>query len=93
MIVVSHDRYFLNRVVDLLIVLEPNRCEVVYGNYDTYELLHESRERGESESDAANVGGSEACPPRQRQAGENIIRRRLQHGRGQQQVPSCKITK
>ena len=42
-IVVSHDRYFLNRVCDLLIVLEKGRCEVVYGNYDTYELLRANR--------------------------------------------------
>ncbi|MCE9532852.1 MAG: ABC-F family ATP-binding cassette domain-containing protein [Planctomycetes bacterium] len=44
-IVVSHDRYFLNRVVDLLIVLEPGRCEVVYGNYDMYEALRANREK------------------------------------------------
>jgi ATP-binding cassette subfamily F protein 3 len=44
-IVVSHDRYFLNRVVDLLIVLEDGTSEVVYGNYDTYELLRQSREK------------------------------------------------
>jgi ATP-binding cassette subfamily F protein 3 len=39
-IVVSHDRYFLNRVVDLLIALEDNgRSRVVHGNYDTYERM------------------------------------------------------
>ncbi|MBL8794124.1 MAG: ABC-F family ATP-binding cassette domain-containing protein [Planctomycetia bacterium] len=39
-IVVSHDRWFLNRVVDLLLVLEGNgRVRVIPGNYDTYELL------------------------------------------------------
>jgi ATP-binding cassette subfamily F protein 3 len=39
-IVVSHDRYFLNRVVDLLIVLEENgQTRVVHGNYDTYERM------------------------------------------------------
>jgi ATP-binding cassette subfamily F protein 3 len=38
-IVVSHDRYFLNRVVDLLIVFEEGRCQVVHGNYDMYERL------------------------------------------------------
>lgn len=44
-IVVSHDRYFLNRVVDLLIVLEGNgQCEVVYGNYETYERLRAERD-------------------------------------------------
>jgi ATP-binding cassette subfamily F protein 3 len=44
-IVVSHDRYFLNRVVDLLVVLDgQGSSEVVYGNYDTYELLRQARE-------------------------------------------------
>lgn len=46
-IVVSHDRYFLNRVADLLIVFANGTVEVVYGNYDTYELLRQSRESGE----------------------------------------------
>ncbi|MEI7683650.1 MAG: ABC-F family ATP-binding cassette domain-containing protein [Planctomycetota bacterium] len=39
-ICVSHDRYFLNRVVDLLLVFEgEGRVEVIYGNYDTYERM------------------------------------------------------
>jgi ATP-binding cassette subfamily F protein 3 len=43
-LVVSHDRYFLNRVVDLLIVLEGDgRAQVIHGNYDTYERLRVSR--------------------------------------------------
>jgi len=41
---VSHDRYFLNRVADLLIVFANGTTEVVYGNYDTYELLRQARE-------------------------------------------------
>ncbi|MGH7173284.1 MAG: ribosomal protection-like ABC-F family protein [Gemmataceae bacterium] len=39
-IVVSHDRYFLNRVVDLLLVLnDKGNVQVIHGNYDTYELM------------------------------------------------------
>ena len=39
-IVVSHDRYFLNRVVDLLLVFEGNgKVAIIYGNYDTYERM------------------------------------------------------
>ena len=39
-IVVSHDRYFLNRVVDLLLVFEDDgRVEVIFGNYETYERM------------------------------------------------------
>ncbi len=44
-IVVSHDRYFLNRVTDILIVFADGTTEVVYGNYDTYELLRQARIR------------------------------------------------
>jgi ATP-binding cassette, subfamily F, member 3 len=62
-IVVSHDRYFLNRVVDLLVVLDGRGgSEVVYGNYDTFELLRQAREtasasggRKLSESGLANA--------------------------------------
>jgi ATP-binding cassette subfamily F protein 3 len=44
-IVVSHDRYFLNRVVDQLIVLEGDgRFRLIHGNYDTYELMRAQRE-------------------------------------------------
>ena len=39
-VVVSHDRYFLNRVVEQLIVLEGDgRCQLIHGNYDTYEMM------------------------------------------------------
>ncbi|HZZ80367.1 MAG TPA: ABC-F family ATP-binding cassette domain-containing protein [Gemmataceae bacterium] len=39
-IVVSHDRYFLNRVVDLLLVFEGDgKVQIIYGNYDTYERM------------------------------------------------------
>ena len=39
-IVVSHDRYFLNRVVDLLLVFEGDGIvRIIYGNYDMYERM------------------------------------------------------
>lgn len=39
-LVVSHDRYFLNRVAELLIVFEGDaKVQVVHGNYETYERL------------------------------------------------------
>jgi ATP-binding cassette, subfamily F, member 3 len=45
-IVVSHDRYFLNRVVDLLLVLEGDgRVQVIFGNYDTYERMQLLQEK------------------------------------------------
>jgi ATP-binding cassette subfamily F protein 3 len=39
-IVVSHDRYFLNRIADMLLVLDGDgRVLVIHGNYDTYERM------------------------------------------------------
>ncbi|MCS7020263.1 MAG: ABC-F family ATP-binding cassette domain-containing protein [Gemmataceae bacterium] len=42
-VVVSHDRYFLNRIADMLIVFDNGTTELVYGNYDLYESLRSSR--------------------------------------------------
>ena len=39
--VVSHDRYFINRVCDHLLVMEPNRVTLIDGNYDTYLQMRE----------------------------------------------------
>ncbi len=41
---VSHDRYFVNRVADHLLVFEADRVRVIEGNYDTY--LHLARSGG-----------------------------------------------
>jgi len=50
-IVVSHDRYFLNRVVDLLLVLDGRGgAQVFHGNYDTYELMRAQQEAARSET-------------------------------------------
>jgi ATP-binding cassette subfamily F protein 3 len=37
-LLVSHDRYFLNRVADHLLVFEPSGVRVIEGNYDEYQL-------------------------------------------------------
>jgi len=56
---VSHDRYFLNRVADRLLVVEPGRFRVIEGNYDTY--LHFVRQ-GLAAGDrrAAEAAGAKA---------------------------------
>ena len=73
-IVVSHDRYFLNRVVDLLVVLDgAGGSEVVYGNYDTYELLRNARaEAGGGRSEAS--GGRQ--PPDSSSTSEKPAKRK-----------------
>jgi ATP-binding cassette, subfamily F, member 3 len=36
---VSHDRYFVNRVADHVLMVEPDRVRVIEGNYDTYHEI------------------------------------------------------
>ncbi len=59
-IVVSHDRYFLNRVVDLLLVLDgAGKVHVIHGNYDTYlrmRLLQEEEASGRKRSSEKAAG-------------------------------------
>ncbi len=68
LICVSHDRYFLNRVADLLIVFEGPRPEMVFGNFDTYELLRANR------ANAAAKDKKE--PPREVKANAPIDKRK-----------------
>ncbi len=68
---VSHDRYFLNRVADHLIVVEPDRFRIVEGNYDTY--LYLSRQKSVDQADDL-VPGVER--PRFSQRSEQGERRR-----------------
>ncbi len=66
-IVVSHDRYFLNRVVDLLIVLEGGgRAQVVHGNYDTYERM-----RAQQQEAARSAPPARKEPEKARAANNN----------------------
>ncbi len=52
-IVVSHDRYFLNKVVDVLLALDgQGNIDVIYGNYDTYEMMRAAKETARAEEAA-----------------------------------------
>ena len=42
-LIVSHDRYFLDMVVNKIILLEKGICEIYNGNYSYYEEEHEKR--------------------------------------------------
>jgi ATP-binding cassette subfamily F protein 3 len=63
-LVVSHDRYFLNRVVDQLVVLEGNgRSRVIHGNYDTYELMRAQQAEAEADGKAKREKAAKAAAP------------------------------
>src|SRR6266498_2981347 len=64
-IVVSHDRYFLNRVVDLLIVLDgQGRAQVIHGNYDTYERMRLLQEEAKAAAPVRKEIGRASCRER-----------------------------
>jgi ATP-binding cassette, subfamily F, member 3 len=50
-LLVSHDRYFLNQVADHLLVFEPDGVRVVEGNYDEYQLQLQRRLEPASDED------------------------------------------
>jgi ATP-binding cassette subfamily F protein 3 len=56
-LVVSHDRYFLNQVADRLIVVADGRAKVIEGDYETFERLA----RQEAEAAAAKAQAAAAA--------------------------------
>jgi ATP-binding cassette subfamily F protein 3 len=62
-IVVSHDRYFLNRTVDVLLALDgKGNVDVVYGNYDTYEMMRSAKEADRAEQAAKKEKENRPAP-------------------------------
>jgi ATP-binding cassette subfamily F protein 3 len=45
-LVVSHDRYFLNKVADRLVVIRQGQSRVIEGDYETYLHLEKEQDRG-----------------------------------------------
>jgi ATP-binding cassette subfamily F protein 3 len=55
-LVVSHDRYFLNQVADRLIVVAGGRARVIEGDYETYQRL--ARLEAETAAPKSSSGGN-----------------------------------
>jgi ATP-binding cassette subfamily F protein 3 len=53
---VSHDRYFVNQVADHLLIVEPDRVQVIEGNYETFQMFSGRK------TEAASEGESSAAP-------------------------------
>lgn len=52
---VSHDRYFINRLADHILSVEPDRFRIFEGNYETYQhLLRQETERAEVSEKSGN---------------------------------------
>ena len=70
-IVVSHDRYFLDRVVDRLIVLGPTVPRIILGGYDRFEEIN-----AQEQSAAAAPPMKQCVPEATRPAKQRAARRR-----------------
>jgi ATP-binding cassette subfamily F protein 3 len=58
-LVVSHDRYFLNQVADRLIVVSGGRAKVIEGDYETYQrLAQQEAETSAKAKDSAPAASS-----------------------------------
>ena len=75
--VVSHDRYFLNKVADRLIVLGGGRARVIEGDYETYQGLVQA------EKESAAEKARPKSPPPAPSAAETTPAR----GRQQEEIP------
>ena len=56
MVMVSHDRYFLDRLVDRLLVMRPEQCAVYDGNYSHYVAQVEKQRQCSTGAVTANRG-------------------------------------
>ena len=59
-LVVSHDRYFLNQVVDRLIAMADGQARVIEGDYDTFQHMSQ-KEKELRRSRAVGAGGRCVC--------------------------------
>jgi ATP-binding cassette subfamily F protein 3 len=76
-IVVSHDRYFLNRVVDLLIALDGRGGEqVIHGNYDTFEMMRAAQEAARADESSRKKDAAPARPSNNRPSSKPAKRKR-----------------
>ena len=61
-LVVSHDRYFLNQVVDRLVAMADGQTRVIEGDYDTFQhMIQKEKERAEA---ARSAQSAPALAPR-----------------------------
>lgn len=80
LLVVSHDRYFLNQVVDKILLLESGKASIFQGNYDYYESyiakLEEAKDEDEPTETRTSIKKSRSERNRQKRD-ISILRRKV----------------
>jgi ATP-binding cassette subfamily F protein 3 len=67
-ITVSHDRYFLDRIVDRLLVIRPGECKIYVGNYSAYlEQVEQATQARQATKSKTGKSGKNARAEREDQ--------------------------
>lgn len=74
---VSHDRYFVNRVADHLMIIDNGRVRVIEGNYEAYQLILQGKAvpegtEGERGGEGEKEAGANGQKQRQRRTKEKV---------------------
>jgi ATP-binding cassette subfamily F protein 3 len=68
-LVVSHDRYFLNKVADRLVVIDGGQARIVDGDYEAYQYQLREKEQVDKEKTASKTAAARVVPqPKSRPA-------------------------
>ncbi|KXB36826.1 ABC transporter, ATP-binding protein [Aerococcus christensenii] len=67
-ITVSHDRYFLDKVVDKLLIATDHHCQLFYGNYSDYQVAQkeESKKQKESQPKSSTKASAKTDKPKKK---------------------------
>ncbi|MEE8450660.1 MAG: ABC-F family ATP-binding cassette domain-containing protein, partial [Thermoguttaceae bacterium] len=73
---VSHDRFFVDRVADHLLVVEPDRVRIVEGNYQTYQRM-KTLQKAETPAKGDASAAKASAPNRSKKDGKSRKTRRF----------------
>ncbi|HUO37735.1 MAG TPA: ABC-F family ATP-binding cassette domain-containing protein, partial [Mycobacterium sp.] len=81
LIVVTHDRYFLERVTDITYALADGRCELLPGGIEQYLALRRGAAKASSGPESAASARAESAAARERRIRKELARIETQLGR------------
>ncbi len=77
-LVVTHDRYFLNKVVDRLVSISDGKARLIEGDYDTYQhMIAREKELASSPRPAQPAGGTSPVQPARTPSGRERTKRKF----------------
>ena len=90
---VSHDRYFVNRVADHLLILEGAQARIIEGNYEAYQLQLSSQAAAATSAEAAVVKAAKPSGKGHKKAKQPETQRRDEEAGGGDKTEGGKAEK